>query len=126
MYLPESQAGDETPGQRRRLPRYEVQCRARIQIGTRQYAGYLHDISQAGAKLRTITPIRRPGRVILRLPDLPLLRCQLRWTDAYNAGVSFELALSRAEFSRWAKGRSRISGQNHLPERDIVELEFEG
>ena len=43
---------------RREFPRLQIDCRARIRIGNRQYAGYLH-ISQGGAKLRTITPI--PG-----------------------------------------------------------------
>jgi PilZ domain-containing protein len=75
-------------------------------IGTRHYAGYLHNISQGGAKLRTITPIRKLGSVLLRLPDLPPLRCTLRWTDAYNAGVAFELAISHADLAEWAKSRS--------------------
>src|SRR5689334_1804679 len=74
--------------ERRQLPRHEIQRRARIHIGTRHYAGYLQNISEAGAKLRTITPIRKLGTVLLRLPDLPPLRCELRWTDAFNAWVS--------------------------------------
>lgn len=92
--------------QRRQFPRYDVQCRARIRVGKRQYAGYIHNISQGGARLRTISPIRRVGEVILRLPDLPPLRCQLRWTNAYNAGVSFHLDLSLSELSKWAETRS--------------------
>ena len=107
--------------QRRRYPRFEIVCRARIRIGTRQYAGYLHNIGEGGAKLRTITPIRKLGSVILRLPDLPPLRCQLRWTDSYNAGVVFELALSRTELSRWA--RSRAVPQSGAMECAISELE---
>jgi hypothetical protein len=35
-------------------------------IGSRHYAGYLHNISRGGAKLRTITPIRKVGAVLLR------------------------------------------------------------
>lgn len=83
------------PTQRRKFPRFDVQCRARIHIGMRHYAGYLHNIGQGGAKLRTISPIRKPGKVILRLPDLPPLSCELRWTDSYNAGVAFEVSLPR-------------------------------
>jgi len=45
--------------------------------------------------------------VILRLPDLRPLRCQLRWSDSYNAGVSFELALSLPELVAWAETRAR-------------------
>ena len=62
---------------RRRFSRHQIQCRARICIAKRHYAGYLQNISRGGAKLRTITPIRRLGDVLLRLPDLPPLRCRL-------------------------------------------------
>lgn len=106
MYLSEPQASAKRPSERRKSQRLELQCRARIRIGPRQYAGYLHNISRTGAKLRTITPIHRIGKVVLRLPDLPPLWCRLCWTDSYNAGVSFELPLSRAEFSEWARNRS--------------------
>lgn len=82
-------------------PRWDIQCRARIRIGNRQYAGYIHNISPAGAKLRTISSIRKLGAVILKLPDLPPIRCQLRWSDGYNAGVAFERTFARDEFSMW-------------------------
>jgi hypothetical protein len=59
----------------------------------------------SGAKLRTISPIRKLGTVILRLPDLTPLSCQLRWSDAYHAGVMFEMPLPEAEFRQWAEGR---------------------
>jgi hypothetical protein len=88
MNLTRSAVRKESWPERRQLPRHEIQRRARIHIGTRHYAGYLQNISEAGAKLRTITPIRKLGTVLLRLPDLPPLRCELRWTDAFNAWVS--------------------------------------
>lgn len=97
---------------RREFPRFDIHCRARIRIADRQYAGYLHNISQGGAKLRTITPIRKVGNIILRLPDLPPLRCQLRWTDSYNAGVLFASALDEAELSRWAEARVALIDQS--------------
>jgi hypothetical protein len=116
-------ATPELPRQRRKFPRHEVMCRARIRIGSRQYAGYLHNIGQGGARLRTITPIRRVGNVILRLPDLPPLRCQLRWTDSYNAGVAFELTLSRSELSAWARSRSATDPQHDMADCEISEVE---
>lgn len=91
--------------ERRRSRRLDIQCRARIRIGTRHYAGYVHNISRTGAKLRTISRIRKDGAVVLHLPDLPPLKCVLRWTDAYNAGVSFTMSLSASEFRRWAESR---------------------
>lgn len=101
---------------RRRFPRYSVQCRARIVIGRRQYAGYIHNISEGGAKLRTVTSIRKLGNVVLRLPDLPPLNCRLRWTDAYHAGVVFERRLTKAELRQWIENRAAFVELNSGPE----------
>lgn len=122
MYALDPQARLMLPRPRRKFPRYDIQCRARIRIGDRQYAGYLHNISQGGAKLRTVTPIRKSGNVTLRLPDLPPLRGRLRWMDAYYAGILFELALSAAELSRWARSRAGPHGPGDALEAEIVGL----
>ena len=108
--------------QRRRFARVEIQCRARIRIGTRQYAGYIHNISRGGAKLRTISPIRRAGAVILYLPDLPPLKCELRWTDFYNAGVAFKMSLSASEFRDWAQSRLTFPAGHEGLECTFTEL----
>ena len=103
---------------RREFARFNILCRARIRIGNRQYAGYLHNISRGGAKLRTISPIRKVGSVILQLPDLRPLLCELRWTDSYNAGVAFGPLLSRSELANWAEMRSTIIEIDEPPESD--------
>lgn len=103
---------------RRRHVRNAVQCRARIHVGSRQYAGYLHDISRAGAKLRMIAPIRRLGSVVLQLPDCRPLRGRLQWTDSYNAGLSFELALSASELSDWIRLRKAEAA---LPQDAVID-----
>ena len=108
--------------QRRRFARYDVQCRARIMIGTRHYAGYIDNISIGGARLRTISRIGRLGDVVLRLPDLPALRCKLRWTDAYHAGVSFSSSLSLHELTHWAQSRSG-SLADQIARSEVAELE---
>jgi len=101
----------------RRFQRIAVLCPARIRIGNRQYAGYIHNISAGGAKLRTISAIRRAGLVLLRLPDLPLLKCRLTWSNTYNAGVAFEVPLAPESFANWAGNRlwSRGAGLPNLP-----------
>ncbi|GAA4747616.1 hypothetical protein GCM10023264_11710 [Sphingomonas daechungensis] len=106
---------------RRRFPRLDVQCRARIRIGKRQYAGFLDNISEGGARLRTLTPIRRLGKVILRLPDLPPLHYTLRWTNSFHAGVAFELPLTAAALARWTAARSSTPDLDALGEAEIVE-----
>lgn len=118
-----SVAGGEAVRRRRQFLRHDVQCRARIMIGQRHYAGYLHNLSRGGARLSTVTRIRNAGDVLLRLPDLPPLRCQLRWSDSHNAGVAFEFFLSSAVLADWINSRSaRLHGE----ERAIAELESAG
>jgi len=124
MYLSCRVPAAEPRAQRRRFPRFEVQCRARIIIGTRHYAGYLHNISRGGARLRTISPIRKLGCVLLRLPDLRPLQCRLRWTDSYHAGVSFELPLSRSELSGWAASRLAFAGNTDCEIVQVSELQL--
>jgi len=108
MYFSRLPAPAQPGVERRTFQRLPVQCRARIRIGTRQYAGYVQNVSRGGARLRTITPIRKLDTVTLRLPDLPPLRCRLCWNDSYNAGVMFELPLPAADFQAWAKSRAGV------------------
>lgn len=104
--------------QRRRFSRYAIQCRARIVIGRRHYAGYIQDISEGGARLRTVSSIRKPGNVVLRLPDLPPIKCRLSWTDAYHAGVSFECRLTKGQLEHWVEGRAAHIELNPGPEAE--------
>lgn len=120
MYLSEQPLAVAARSRRRRHPRVQVQCRARIVIAGRHYAGYLDNISQAGARLRTISPIRKIGAVTLKLPDLPPLRCQLCWTDTYHAGVIFHLPLTSRQLHDWVASRSNASLQVDVAE--VLEL----
>ena len=90
----------------------------RIVIGKRQYAGYIQDVSEGGARLRTVTSIRKLGNVILRLPDLPPLTCRLCWTDAYHAGVVFERKLTKADLRKWVETRAAFIELNNGPEAE--------
>lgn len=108
---------------RRRVERIDLRCRARIVIGTRHYAGWIDDISCAGAQLQTLTPIGQLGSVLLRLPDLRPLQCTLHWSTSHNAGVSFELPLSVEEFSGWVAGRAELTPHmRRLTIADITDL----
>jgi hypothetical protein len=101
---------------RRKHPRFAVLCRARVRIGKRQYAAYLHNISEAGARLRTVCSIRKLGAVTLRLPDLEVLHCKLSWTDNYHAGLIFDRPLSKTELTKWMTSRASYAQINSGPE----------
>lgn len=55
-----------------------------------------------------MTPIRKPGSVLLRLPDLPPLQCELRWSNACDAGVAFTVVLSEVALDHWIRSRLTV------------------
>ncbi len=122
MYLSKTFEAAQAVRERRRSRRLDIQCRAKIHIGRRHYAGYVHNISRTGAKLRTISAIRRPGAVLLYLPDLPPLKCELCWTDTHNAGVAFKMSLSASEFRDWAESRLTFPAGHEGLECTFAEL----
>jgi hypothetical protein len=109
--------------ERRQLARLDLRCSARIVIKTRQYSGWIDDISRGVARFQTLTPISRVGAVLLTLPDLRPLRCKLHWNGSHNAGVSFVLPLSSEEFSGWLLSRAEYSPiVQRLQMADLAEL----
>jgi hypothetical protein len=84
-----------------------VQARARIRIGKRAYAGYIEDISEAGARIVTLTPIRGSGAVLVQVPDLEPLAAELRWHDGCVAGIRFHLKLDNLLLNHWLSLRIR-------------------
>lgn len=99
---------DRPGSDRRDCPRRNFRCRARIRIGKREYAGYVEDISNAGARIRTLSPIRGTGPVCLIIPDLPPIRGHIRWTEPRGGGVCFSMSVSGPVLAEWA--RSRVAG----------------
>jgi hypothetical protein len=92
---------------RRAFERLDVQARARIRIGKRFYAGFIENISEGGARIVTLTPIRDSGPVIVRVPDLPALAGELRWRDGCTGGVQFRLKLKPDVLQQWLGLRIR-------------------
>jgi hypothetical protein len=92
-------------GGRRRSPRLNLRCRARIRIGKREYAGYIEDISSEGAKVRTLTRIDRVGPVCLIIPDLPPMRGHIRWMEPHGGGVCFSMSVCASVLAEWARSR---------------------
>lgn len=92
--------------QQRLHERLTMRCPARVRIGNRQYAAYLENISEGGAKLRTLSPIVDSGKVILQLPDLPPLRGELRWADVTQGGIAFTFLGPSQALQGWIRDRT--------------------
>lgn len=91
----------------REFARMGVEARARIRIGKRAYAGYIENISEGGARIVTLTPIRDSGRVQVAVPDLKPLAGELRWADGCVGGVEFGLKLEPEVLHQWLSLRLR-------------------
>ena len=92
---------------KREFARLPVQACARIRIGKRAYAGYIEDISEGGARIVTMTPIRGSGRVVMTVPDLAPLSGDLRWSEGCVGGVQFSLKVDAAMLQEWLSRRIR-------------------
>ena len=88
-------------GRGRSLPRINVTCRGRLKMGPRSYSVVLHDISQAGAKVQTQTPIVDGGDLVLTLPDLAQVAGVVRWVGGNEVGISFNECIPFELLARW-------------------------
>ncbi|MGN6155576.1 MAG: PilZ domain-containing protein [Sphingomicrobium sp.] len=91
----------------RQFTRLGVQARAKIRIGKRAYAGYIENISEGGARIVTLSPIRDRGAVTITVPDLRPLKGDLRWSDGCAGGVQFRLKLDSQVLHQWLSLRMR-------------------
>ena len=96
---------NDDSGEKVRLPRLEVRCPARLQIGPRSYAVRLCDIAEGGAKIEMRTAMKKLRSVTLTLPDLPPCRGYVRWADGLRLGIGFEEPLPHDVIARWAESR---------------------
>jgi hypothetical protein len=99
-------------GRNVRLPRLEVRCPARLQIGARAYAVRLCDISEGGAKVEMRTAIKKLSSVTLSLPDLPPAAGYVRWVEGLRVGIGFEEPLPHEVLARWVESRHGVAHPN--------------
>lgn len=92
--------------EQRQHPRLTMRCPARVRIGCRHYAAYLENISEGGAKVRTLSPLIPAEKVILLLPDLPPIRGKLQWTKPNEGGIAFQLPRGLLSLRGWMTTRS--------------------
>jgi hypothetical protein len=89
-----------------RLPRLEVSCPGRLQIGSRAYPVRLCNISEGGAKVEMRSPMKKLSAAVLSLPDLPPAPGYVRWVDDKRLGIGFDEPLPHRVLAGWAASRT--------------------
>ena len=93
------------PGERRRMPRVEVYCPARLDLGTRTVLVTIRDIAQGGAKIETPFTAMPDDRFVITPEGLRPIASVVRWSNGNVAGIAFEPELEWQELMPWFKAR---------------------
>lgn len=94
------------PGERRRLPRVELQTPVKLQIGPRVVNATVIDVSQGGLKIALREHLDTDTPLTVALTGFRQLPSTVRWCEGGFAGVNFDEELSWQEIMPWLRGRS--------------------
>lgn len=94
------------PGERRRLPRVELQSAVRLQIGPRVVDAGLVDVSQGGLETSLREHVEAGTALVVALPGFRTLPAVVRWSEGGFAGLGFDEELSWQEMMPWLRARS--------------------
>ena len=111
------------PGERRRMPRVEVDCQTLIEADTRSGVARIHDIAQGGVKLEAPFALATDERVLLVPQGLRPIEAVVRWADGGLAGIAFDPELSWEELMPWLRAQRGVAAARPaaapLPSRPI-------
>lgn len=94
------------PGERRRMPRVEVFCPARLDLGSGPVLVTIRDMAQGGAKIEGPVALKPEDRVVLTPEGLRPLSSIVRWSSGKIAGLAFDPDLEWQELMPWFRARS--------------------
>lgn len=92
-------------GDRRALPRTSVNCPAQLRLRTRILKGRINNISEVGAGVETLRPVKTEARIVLTLPDLPPMTASVEWSSGNSSGLQFDERLPAVVLSNWLNTR---------------------
>lgn len=96
----------ETIEDRRRAPRFKVDCPASLRVNARFHYGRIVDISPGGARFRGKRGLKKTGPALLTLPDLPPLRAAIAWLKDADCGLVFDEEIPQEAVAHWLESRS--------------------
>ena len=93
------------PGERRRMPRVEVFCPARLESGTRTVLVTIRDIAQGGAKIEAPFALTAEEQIVIAPEGMRAIASVVRWSSGNVAGIAFEPELEWQELMPWLRSR---------------------
>lgn len=96
------------PGERRRMPRVEVFCPARLELGPRTVLATVRDIAQGGAKIESPVALAPDDEVVITPDGLRPIVAVVRWSSGNVAGLAFEPELEWQELMPWFRARREL------------------
>lgn len=93
------------PGERRALPRVELDCPAAVETERAADFAGLRDISQAGAKIMVATDLEEGEDIVLTPEGFRPIAATVRWRRGRMAGLLFREAIGWQELMPWLKAR---------------------
>ena len=95
------------PGERRRMPRVEVFCPARLETGSRGVIVTVRDIAQGGAKIEAPFVLSPEDRIVIAPEGFRPISGVVRWANGNVAGLAFEPELEWQDLMPWLRTRRR-------------------
>ena len=93
-------------GERRRMPRVELETPVKLTIGPRVINAVTADLSQGGLKAVVQEALEVGTALDVQLTDFRALKSHVRWCEGGRVGVLFDEALSWQEIMPWMRARS--------------------
>ena len=93
------------PGERRRMPRVEVFCQARLDLESRSVLVTVRDVAQGGAKIEGPFDLNTDETVMLTPEGLRPITGAVRWVAGNVAGLIFDPELEWQELMPWFRAQ---------------------
>jgi hypothetical protein len=93
------------PGERRRMPRVELCCTARMETDQRNALVTIRDMAQGGVKIESPFALEPEERVVIVPDGLRPLAGIVRWSNGPVAGIAFSQELEWQELMPWLRAR---------------------
>ncbi|MGE0179434.1 MAG: PilZ domain-containing protein [Sphingomonas sp.] len=96
------------PGERRRMPRIEIDCPALLEHEGRTELVAIRDIAQGGVKIETPHALQPEARITVTPEGLHPIEGVVRWANDRIAGVAFGREIGWQDLMPWLRLRSQL------------------